>query len=256
MSLLTLIPSRIPEREIEARKDFRGERVFTIDPASAKDLDDALSIKLNDDGTYDVGVHIADVSFFVKPNTALDRDARKRATSVYLVQRAVPMLPPALSEQLCSLIPGQERLTFSIVFTMTKDARVVKKWFGKTIIRSVCVIIYYSAGINISIVRSAARLSYQDAQNVIEGKVLGGVAVAPEHNASDIEHDIRNLEELAKKLREQRFENGTLSLESLRLSFDLDEDGIPVDCGQYRQTDANFLVKEVRLIDDLPHFKT
>ena len=129
---------RIPEREFETRKDLRHERVFTIDPETAKDLDDAVSIKLNEDGTYDVGVHIADVSFFVKPNTALDRDARKRATSVYLVQRAVPMLPPALSEQLCSLVPGQERLTFSIVFTMTKDAKVVKKWFGKTIIRSVC----------------------------------------------------------------------------------------------------------------------
>jgi protein SSD1 len=123
---------------LEIRKDLRGERVFTIDPETAKDLDDAVSIKLNEDGTYDVGVHITDVSFFVKPNTALDRDARKRATSVYLVQRAVPMLPPALSEQLCSLVPGQERLTFSIVFTMTKDAKIVKKWFGKTIIRFVC----------------------------------------------------------------------------------------------------------------------
>jgi protein SSD1 len=234
---------------------LRSERVFTIDPESAKDLDDAVSIKLNDDGTYDVGVHIADVSFFVKPNTALDRDARKRATSVYLVQRAVPMLPPALSEQLCSLVPGQERLTFSIVFTMTKDAKVVKKWFGKTVIRFVCAM-YHSADINIGIGRSAARLSYQDAQNVIEGRVLGGVAVTPEHNASDIEHDIRNLEELAKKLRAQRFENGTLSLESLRLSFDLDKNGTPVDCGQYRQTDANFLVKEARIFHNCPHLRT
>jgi protein SSD1 len=109
--------------------------VFTVDPDTAKDLDDALSIKLNDDGTYDVGVHIADVSYFVKPNTALDRDARKRATSVYLVQRAVPMLPPTLSEQLCSLNPGQERLSFSIIFTMDKEAKVIKKWFGKTVIK-------------------------------------------------------------------------------------------------------------------------
>jgi protein SSD1 len=139
----TLSPSRcsslhrIPERELEIRKDLRGDRIFTIDPDSAKDLDDAVSIKLNEDGTYDVGVHIADVSFFVKPNTALDRDARKRATSVYLIQRAVPMLPPALSEQLCSLVPGQDRLAFTVVFTMTKDAKVVKKWFGKTVIRFV-----------------------------------------------------------------------------------------------------------------------
>jgi protein SSD1 len=136
MSSKTLIDNySIPEREFEVRKDLRGERVFTIDPDTARDLDDAISVKLNEDGTYDVSVHIADVSYFVKPNTALDRDARKRATSVYLVQRAVPMLPPTLSEQLCSLVPGQDRLAFSIIFTMTNDAKVLKKWFGKTVIR-------------------------------------------------------------------------------------------------------------------------
>lgn len=126
----------IPERELETRKDMRGERIFSIDPDTAKDVDDALSIKANDDGTYDVAVHIADVSFFVKANTPLDRDARKRATSVYLVQRAVPMLPPALSEQLCSLLPGQDRLAFSVIFTMDTEGKVLRKWFGKTIIRS------------------------------------------------------------------------------------------------------------------------
>ena len=125
----------IPDRELEVRRDLRGERVFSIDPDNAKDIDDALSVKINEDGTYDVGVHIADVSYFVKPNTALDRDARKRATSVYLVQRAVPMLPPSLSEQLCSLLPGQERLAFSVIFTMTKEAKVVAKWFGRTIVK-------------------------------------------------------------------------------------------------------------------------
>lgn len=118
---------------METRKDLRDVRVFTIDPDSAKDIDDAFSVQLNEDGTYDVGVHIADVSFFVKSNTALDRDARKRATSVYLIQRAVPMLPPMLGE-LCSLLPGQDRLAFSIIFTMDADAKVQKKWYGKTII--------------------------------------------------------------------------------------------------------------------------
>lgn len=127
----------VPEREFEVRKDLRDERIFSIDPVGAKDVDDAISVKINEDGTYDVGVHIADVSFFVKPNTALDRDARKRATSVYLVQRAVPMLPPALSDELCSLLPGQERLAFSVIFTMTKEAKVVKKWFGRTIVKYV-----------------------------------------------------------------------------------------------------------------------
>lgn len=109
--------------------------MFSIDPPDAKDIDDVLSITKNDDGTFDVGVHIADVSYFVKPNTALDRDARKRATSVYLVQRAVPMLPPSLSEKLCSLLAGEERLAFSVIFTLTEDARIIKKWFGRTIIK-------------------------------------------------------------------------------------------------------------------------
>lgn len=133
LSLTTSIS--IPEHEVNTRKDLRSERIFTIDPETAKDLDDALSVKVNEDGTYDIGVHVADVAFFVKPNSALDRDARKRATSVYLVQRAVPMLPPALSEQLCSILPGQERLAFSVIFTVTKEAKIVKKWFGRTIIK-------------------------------------------------------------------------------------------------------------------------
>ena len=120
---------------MEVRKDMRNERIFTIDPATAKDLDDALSIKANEDGTFEVGVHIADVSYFIKPNTALDRDAKKRATSVYLVQRSVPMLPLALSEQLCSLVPGADRLAFSVIFTVNSEAKVIKKWFGKTVIR-------------------------------------------------------------------------------------------------------------------------
>jgi protein SSD1 len=94
-----------------------------------------VSVKANEDGSYDVGVHIADVSYFVKPNTALDRDARKRATSVYLIQRAVPMLPPALCEELCSLVPGVERLAFSVIFTINKEARITNKWFGKTVIK-------------------------------------------------------------------------------------------------------------------------
>ncbi|KAG6837429.1 hypothetical protein H0H93_009523 [Arthromyces matolae] len=227
------LPWTIPEREFEVRRDLRSERIFTIDPTTAKDLDDALSIKANEDGTYDVGVHIADVSYFVKPNTALDRDARKRATSVYLIQRAVPMLPPVLSEQLCSLVPGQDRLAFSVIFTMTKEARVVNKWFGRTVIKS------------------AAKLSYQDVQNIIEGKGIGSVPVAPEHEARDVEHDVRNLQDLAQQLRSSRFEHGTLSLESLKLTFELDEDGFPSDCGRYQRTDAHFLVEEFMLLSNV-----
>ena len=186
---------RIPEREVETRRDFRIERVFTIDPASAEDLDDALSIKDNGDGTFDVGVHIADVSFFVKPNTPLDRDARKRATSVYLVQRVVPMLPPTLSEELCSLVPGEDRLTFSVVFTMTEDARVIKKWFGRSIIKCVVFIgrLKWNLYPNIVDRRSAARLSYGDAQDVIDGKPIDGVQVLEGHDVPSIESDIRTL---------------------------------------------------------------
>jgi protein SSD1 len=136
----------IPDREYEIREDLRGERVFTIDPPTASDLDDALSIKQNPDSTYTVGVHIADVSYFgksnwlcitksVKSNTAMDRDARKRATSVYLVQRSVPMLPPQLSEQLCSLRPNEERLAFSAIFTIDEEGGVLKKKFSRTIIK-------------------------------------------------------------------------------------------------------------------------
>ncbi|KAJ7638869.1 SSD1 protein [Roridomyces roridus] len=227
------MPWTIPERELEIRKDLRADRIFSIDPDTAKDLDDALSIKLNEDGTYDVGVHIADVSYFVKPNTALDRDARKRATSVYLVQRAVPMLPPALSEQLCSLVPGQERLAFSTIFTMSSDGTVLKKWFGKTVIKS------------------AAKLAYSHAQNVIDGQTLGSVPVIPEHDAADIAHDIKVLQGLAKNLRARRFENGTLSLDSLRLQFKLDDNGMPIDCGQYQRTEANELIEEFMLLTNI-----
>lgn len=135
MNSLLIYTPRISDREIDTRRDLRGERAFTIDPTGAHDLDDALSVTKNEDGTYDIGVHIADVSHFVKVNTPLDRDARKRATSVYLVQRAVPMLPPNLSEEICSLVAGQDRLAFSVVFTMSEDARIIKKWFGRTVIK-------------------------------------------------------------------------------------------------------------------------
>lgn len=129
------LPYSISAREIEARHDLRETRVFTIDPNTAKDLDDALHITRKDNGTFEVGVHIADVSHYVKPNTAIDREARKRATTVYLVQRAYPMLPNGLSEDVCSLSPGEDKLAFSVIFTMSPEARVTNTWYGKTVIR-------------------------------------------------------------------------------------------------------------------------
>ncbi|TFK23257.1 RNB-domain-containing protein [Coprinopsis marcescibilis] len=233
LKCLPPIPWTIPEHELKTRKDLREERIFTIDPDTAKDLDDALSVKPNDDGTYDIGVHIADVSFFVKPNTALDRDARKRATSVYLVQRVVPMLPPTLSEQLCSLLPGEQRLAFSVVFTFDKEGKILKKWFGKTIIRS------------------AAKLAYGDAQNILDGKGLGNVAITGNHAKSAIEEDVKILGSIAKQLRVERFKNGAMSLDSLKLKFSLDEAGLPTDCGSYDRTESNMLIEEFMLLANI-----
>lgn len=155
MKCLPPIPYTIPPREIEARRDMRDARIFTIDPETAKDLDDAVHIVKHDNGSFEVGVHIADVSHFVKANTAIDREARKRATTgqsiwvlvfslnadfcttVYLVQRAYPMLPAALSETLCSLTPNEDKLAFSVVFTLSSEGHILSTWIGKTVIRSV-----------------------------------------------------------------------------------------------------------------------
>ncbi|KAF8351411.1 SSD1 protein [Amanita rubescens] len=223
------MPWTVPEREFEVRKDMRNERIFTIDPATAKDLDDALSIKANEDGTFEVGVHVADVSYFIKPNTALDRDAKKRATSVYLTQRSVPMLPPALSEQLCSLVPGQDRLAFSVIFTLNNEAKIIKKWFGKTVIRSV------------------AKLSYPDAQKMTTSGTAD-VAITQGHSFEDLVSDVRGLSDLAKKLRAQRFANGALSLEDVSLRFKLDEAELPIDCGLNERLEACELVEEFMLL--------
>ncbi|KAJ9098168.1 hypothetical protein QFC21_004497 [Naganishia friedmannii] len=232
-------PWEIPEREYAVRRDMREERVFTIDPETAKDLDDALSIKALDDGTYEVGVHIADVSYFVKPNTALDREARKRATTVYLVQRAVPMLPALLCEQLCSLVPGVERLTFSCFFIIDSDGNVLKKQFERSVIKS-CV-----------------KLAYDDAQRVIEGSAIGDARTVSEpHQVSEVEKDILLLNSLAKRLRARRFENGALKIDNVKLSFALDDEGRPIDCGAYVQREANALIEEFMLLGNMAAAQT
>lgn len=203
-----------------------------------------MSVKINDDGTYDVSVHVADVSFFVKPNTALDRDARKRATSVYLIQRAVPMLPPALSEQLCSLLPGEERLAFTVTFTITKDAKILKKWFGKTIIKYDFFLLSPLLDVDFFL-RSGAKLTYADAQIIINGSTPN-IDVVPEHDIASIARDVKILHDLTKQLRERRFQTGCLKTDDLRLEFKLDDDGLPVDCWQHERTEAHNLIEEVR----------
>ncbi|KAL7422501.1 Translational repressor [Cryptotrichosporon argae] len=218
------LPWTIPDRELEIRQDLRDQTTFTVDPGTAKDLDDALSVKVNEDGTTTVGVHIADVSYFVKPNSAIDKDARKRATSVYLVQRAVPMLPPQLCEELCSLVPDVDRLTFSGFFTFDEDAKLVDRKFAKTIIRS------------------RAQLSYDEAQTVIDGGQLA------RSNAEAVEANIRALQQLAAKLRRKRIDNGALISNKLKVSFVLDDRGKPIDTRLEERSSAKDMIQEFMLL--------
>ncbi|BGP18275.1 hypothetical protein JCM10213_007906 [Rhodosporidiobolus nylandii] len=228
-------PWSIPERETQpdVRRDLRDQRVFTIDPETAKDLDDALHIVKNEDGTFEVGVHIADVSHFVKPNTPLDREARKRATTVYLVQRAVPMLPPTLSEELCSLNAGNDKLTFSVIFTLTPEGKVKKTWFGKTVINS------------------KVKLAYSDAQEVIEGRGLPAGKIEDAQLREGVESDVLALASIAKHLRARRFENGALRIDNVKVSFQLDEFGLPVDSHSYERKEANELIEEYMLLANI-----
>lgn len=228
-------PWIIPEHEYSSRRDMREHRVFTIDPETAKDLDDALSIT-ECDGGYEVGVHIADVSYFVKANNALDRDARKKATSVYLIQRAVPMLPPLLSEQLCSLVPGVERLAFSCYFKLDKAGNVLEHSFQKSIIKS-CV-----------------KLAYADAQRVIDGGSIDKEVDG--HLKEEVANDINLLQSLATQIRQRRFEDGALKINNVKLSFKLDDSGQPIDCSPYSGTAANSLIEEFMLMANIAAAQT
>ncbi|CAG8445580.1 7843_t:CDS:10 [Ambispora leptoticha] len=228
---LPSMPWNIPDREFESRLDLRSNRIFTIDPLDTNDIDDAVSCTRLPDGKYEIGVHIADVSFFVKPNTALDRDARKRATSVYLVQKSVPMLPPLLSEQLCSLNPGVDRLAFSVIWKMNPDGKVLETYYGRTIIRP------------------CTKLSYDHAQEVIEGKPLNpNVKIYNDFPAKEIEADIKAL---ARRLRENRFRRGALFLNSTKLGFELDENNEPIECHVIEKKDANLLIEEFMLLANM-----
>ncbi|CAH1759149.1 3396_t:CDS:10 [Entrophospora sp. SA101] len=234
LKCLPQVPWTIPEKEIELRRDLRSTRIFTIDPSTANDLDDAISCARLPDGNYEIGVHIADVSYFVKPNTLLDREARKRATTVYLVQKGIPMLPNLLSEDLCSLTPGADRLAFSVFWTMTPEGRYSNTRFGKTIIKP------------------CAKLSYDDAQEVIDGRPLNpNVKIYNDFSASEIEADIKVFHELSQKMREIRYKRGALSLSSIKLTFDIDENDNPIQCHVYKQNAANQLIEEFMLLANM-----
>ncbi|XP_007900590.1 DIS3-like exonuclease 2 isoform X3 [Callorhinchus milii] len=233
------LPWTIPAEEFKKRKDLRKDCIFTIDPATARDLDDALSCRELRDGNFEVGVHIADVGYFVHEGTPLDDIASMRATSVYLVQKVVPMLPRLLCENLCSLNPMQDKLTFSVIWTLTPEGKILKEWFGRTIIRS-CV-----------------NLSYEHAQSIIEDpeKVFLPEElppISPEHSIAEIKASVFCLHNMAKHLRKQRFKGGALRLDQLKISFTLNkETAMPQGCYVYQYKDSNKLVEEFMLLANM-----
>lgn len=208
----------IDNTEIRKRRDFRTIPTFTIDPADAKDFDDAISFQQLPNGHYEIGVHIADVSHFVKPDTALDKEAFERATSVYLVDRVIPMLPERLSNDLCSLRPNEDRLCFSAVFELDDKANIHDQWFGRTVIHS------------------DRRFSYEEAQEVIENKT------------GDFTTEILKLNELAYILREKKFKNGAISFESEEVKFTLNENGKPTGVYTKVRKDAHKLIEDFMLL--------
>jgi len=212
------IPEQVSEAEIAGRRDFRNTVTFTIDPADAKDFDDAISFKVLENGNYEVGVHIADVSHYVKPNSDLDKEAYSRATSVYLVDRVIPMLPERLSNGVCSLRPHEDKLCFAAVFELDNDANIITEWFGRTVIHS------------------DRRFSYEEAQEVIENK------------AGDYATEILKLNELAYILRDRKFKNGAISFESTEVKFKLDEHGKPVGVYVKERKDAHKLIEDFMLL--------
>jgi ribonuclease R len=212
------ISTIITKEEIAKRKDFRKVLTFTIDPEDAKDFDDAISFQIIKEGIYEVGVHIADVSHYVIPGTKLDAEALNRATSVYLVDRTIPMLPEKLSNGLCSLRPNEEKLTFSAVFTMNENGDVLSQWLGKTVIYS------------------DRRFAYEDAQERIET------------GTGDLATEINILNSIAKKLKERRFKNGAVNFETEEVKFKLDENFKPVGIFKKVRKDAHKLIEEFMLL--------
>ncbi|MEN7550263.1 ribonuclease R [Rapidithrix thailandica] len=212
------IPDKISQKEIDKRRDMREVTTFTIDPFNAKDFDDALSIRKTAEGHWEIGIHIADVTHYVKPNTELEMEAYNRATSVYLVDRTVPMLPEKLSNQLCSLRPHEDKLTFSAVFVLDEYAQVQSEWFGRTVIHS------------------DRRFTYEEAQEAIET------------GEGDFTTEINTLNELAKKLQKERFAHGAISFESVELVFHLDETGSPLGLFPKVRKDAHKLIEEFMLL--------
>ncbi len=212
------IPDRITEKDIKERKDFRDVPTFTIDPEDAKDFDDALSLRKLANGNWEVGVHIADVTHYVKPGSLTEAEAKQRATSVYLVDRVVPMLPERLSNHICSLNPFEDKLTYSAVFEINDKAEVLNEWFGRTIIRS------------------DRRFSYSEAQVIIDT------------GEGDMKDQLLVLDRLARQLRERRFAKGAFFFEKIEVQFDLDDEGKPLAIRFRDMGTSNQLIEEFMLL--------
>lgn len=212
------ITNEIPETEIAKRRDFRGIWTCTIDPVDAKDFDDALSLQKLPDGNWEVGVHIADVSHYVTPGSAIDKEAYERGTSIYLVDRTIPMLPEKLSNMVCSLRPDEEKACFSAVFKLNDKAEILHEWFGRTVIRS------------------DRRYAYEEVQVMIEGA------------EGDFKNELMILHNLSSKLREDRFKKGSIAFKSQEVKFKLDEKGKPIGVMLKEQKEANWLIEDFMLL--------
>ena len=212
------ISEQITAEEIGNRRDCRKITTFTIDPVDAKDFDDALSLQKLPNGNWEIGIHIADVSHYVKPLTLLDKEAFERATSVYLVDRTIPMLPEKLSNGLCSLRPKEDKLCFSVVVEMNDHAQVLSKWIGKTVIHS------------------DHRFTYENAQALIEGA------------QGDFAGEVLQLHTLAQKMRSERFRKGAIAFEKAEVKFKLDEDGKPLGVYLKENKQSNQLIEEFMLL--------
>ena len=229
------IDTSIQEKEIKNRRDMRDILTFTIDPKDAKDFDDALSFQVLENGNFEIGIHIADVSFYLKEGTILDDEAYQRATSVYLVDRVVPMLPEVLSNFACSLRPNEEKYTFSAVFEISKDAQVVNQWFGRTVIHS------------------NQRFSYEEAQQIIETKKnfipeIISITGAAYTVSDEIVAATLKLDELAKILRKKRMINGAISFDKVEVKFNLNTKHEPIGVFFKISKDANHLIEEFMLL--------
>jgi len=212
------ISERITDKDIAERRDFRNIPAFTIDPEDAKDFDDALSLRKLDNGHFEVGVHIADVSHYVRPKTVIDDEAYERATSVYLVDRTISMLPEKISNNICSLRPDEDKLCFSAVFELNVNAEVIREWFGRTVIRS------------------RKRFNYEEAQDIIMGK------------DGPVKEEVLELHRLAQIMKKRRSDQGSIGFDKVEVKFHLDEKGFPTGVFFSEQKESNQLIEEFMLL--------